>query len=199
MQYSGPVTTTRAILYALLTGKNDLQVNEIEFAVGCNRFGIVCPLPTTKQRLALFGNSKEITQLLSKKNPDVIRFAQNDMLSTTQNAERDLNETAELEPFVKKRVAIESMKLLGLSHSTESPPVAMHCRGLKIKIKDFDGTGENKPWLEASLTNHDVGVQGEKNIIVPSFGTTSALFARHFNTLRQLRRRVDLLKQTYYH
>ena len=33
---------------------------------------------------------------------------------------------------------------------------------------------------------------------MPSFGTTSALFARHFNTLRLLKRRVDLLKQSYY-
>jgi hypothetical protein len=29
-----------------------------------------------------------------------------------------------------------------------------------------------------------VGVQENKNIIVPSFGTTSVLFTRHLNTLR---------------
>ena len=44
------------------------------------------------------------------------------------------------------------------------------------------------------MTNFDVGVTGDTNIIVPSFGTTSALFTRHLNTLKLLRRRVDLLK-----
>ena len=32
---------------------------------------------------------------------------------------------------------------------------------------------------------------------MPSFGTTGALFARHFDILRQLKRRISLLKQSY--
>lgn len=41
-------------------------------------------------------------------------------------------------------------------------------------------------------------MQGDKRIIMPSFGTTSALFARHFEILRTLKRRIDLLKQAYF-
>ena len=83
---------------------------------------------------------------------------------------------------------------------SSSVPNAMHIRGIKINIKDLDNFEPelNKPYVPTKLTNYEVGVHGEKNIIIPSFGTTSAIFARHFNTLRQLRRRLDLLKQQYY-
>lgn len=81
-----------------------------------------------------------------------------------------------------------------------SPSEAIIARGVKIRIKDLDehDQSELKPFQPASLTNFEVGVLGDKSIVVPSFGTTSAIFARHFNTLRKLRRRVDLLKQSYY-
>jgi len=77
-----------------------------------------------------------------------------------------------------------------------SPPEAIIARGVRIRIKDLDEfeKSELKPFAPANLTNYEVGVNGDKSIIVPSFGTTSALFARHFNTLRKLKRRVDLLK-----
>jgi len=81
-----------------------------------------------------------------------------------------------------------------------SPAEAIIARGCKIKIKDLDDFDQNdlKPFAPVNLTNYEVGVHGDKSIIVPSFGTTSAIFARHFGTLRKLRRRVDLLKQSYY-
>ena len=47
------------------------------------------------------------------------------------------------------------------------------------------------------MTSLEVGIQGEKQLIVPSFGMTSSLFTRHCEILRQLRRRISLLKQAY--
>jgi len=61
-----------------------------------------------------------------------------------------------------------------------------------------NAVGPNQPYTPITLTNYEVGVQAEKSIVVPSFGTTSALFVRHFQVLRQLKRRVDLLKQSYF-
>jgi len=61
-----------------------------------------------------------------------------------------------------------------------------------------NAVGPNQPYTPIPLTNYEVGVQAEKSIVVPSFGTTSALFVRHFQVLRQLKRRVDLLKQSYF-
>ena len=37
----------------------------------------------------------------------------------------------------------------------------------------------------------------DKKIIIPSFGTTSKLFSQHFAILRDLRHKIDLLKQAY--
>jgi hypothetical protein len=36
------------------------------------------------------------------------------------------------------------------------------------------------------MTSLEVGIQGDKQLIVPTFGQTSALFLRHFEILRQL-------------
>lgn len=46
------------------------------------------------------------------------------------------------------------------------------------------------------MTKGELGV-GEKEIIIPSFHTTSKLFAQHFQILRELKHRIDLLKQAY--
>ena len=48
------------------------------------------------------------------------------------------------------------------------------------------------------MTNIEWGISGDKQILVPSFGTTGALFARHFDILNNLKRRIILLKQAYF-
>lgn len=103
----------------------------------------------------------------------------------------------------KKQAGVTDIKLLSMkkdANSYTSPPEAILARGVKIRIKDLDefDKSELKPYAPAQLTNYEVGVQGDKSIIIPSFGTTSAIFAKHFSTLRKLKRRVDLLKQSYY-
>ena len=46
------------------------------------------------------------------------------------------------------------------------------------------------------MTKVEMGVS-DKKIIIPSFNTTSKLFAQHFQILRELRHKIDLLKQAY--
>ena len=65
-------------------------------------------------------------------------------------------------------------------------------------MNEYGDPDEVRARSNIKLTNFEVGVQGDRNIIVPSFGTTSTLFARHFQTLRLLKRRCDLLRQCYY-
>ena len=47
------------------------------------------------------------------------------------------------------------------------------------------------------MTSIEWGVADDKQILVPSFGTTGALFARHFDILNNLKRRILLLKQSH--
>ena len=47
------------------------------------------------------------------------------------------------------------------------------------------------------MTTIEFGINHDKEILVPSFGTTGSLFARHFDILRNLKRRVILLQQAY--
>ena len=50
--------------------------------------------------------------------------------------------------------------------------------------------------LKHDKTKEEIGI-GSKRIIIPSFGTTAKLFAQHFHILRELRHKIDLLKQAY--
>ena len=46
------------------------------------------------------------------------------------------------------------------------------------------------------MTREELGV-GDTKIIVPSFKTTEDVFKNHFSILRDLRHKIDLLKQAY--
>ena len=50
--------------------------------------------------------------------------------------------------------------------------------------------------MENEQTKEELGVS-DKKIIIPSFHTTSKLFAQHFQILRDLKHRIDLLRQSY--
>jgi hypothetical protein len=65
LQYSSEITATRALIYALMTGKNNNSINEVQFIAGCNRFGIENPTPTIKKRIALYGNTVDVQRLLN--------------------------------------------------------------------------------------------------------------------------------------
>lgn len=45
------------------------------------------------------------------------------------------------------------------------------------------------------MTREELGIS-DKKIIIPSFETTSKLFAQHFHILRELRHKIDLLRQS---
>lgn len=80
-----------------------------------------------------------------------------------------------------------------------SPPEAILAKGITIKIKDIPKINEKqlKEEKKFKLTNLQISMTGNKQIVVPSFGTTGALFSRHFDVLKNLKRRVMLLKLAY--
>ena len=47
------------------------------------------------------------------------------------------------------------------------------------------------------LTQNQLGLS-KKQMIIPSFETTAKLYGEHFMILRELKYRIDLLKQSYY-
>jgi hypothetical protein len=186
-----------------MTGMNNHIVNELQFSAGCSRYGVENPHPTVRRRIALYGNTADVESLMkevAQQAPlNLPMYASNALVRKHHDISvRDLMETMEIAPKLAKRAAVADIRLL--SHSIEnltpSNPEAMLCKGVKIRLKDLEE--DDQGYRGAQLTNYEVGMQQEKSIVVPSFGTTSVLFTRHLQTLRQLRRRVDLLKQAYY-
>lgn len=47
-----------------MCGRNQKEVNDIEFIAGCNRFALDNPTPTITSRVAFFGNEESIEQKL---------------------------------------------------------------------------------------------------------------------------------------
>lgn len=166
------------------------------------------------RKLAFYGNEDKALDLLKQMKMaygvDSSQFAP---AKTTDKANQpkskepvDLKETKEITPKKQPKFTnISDIKLLSTNKDAkayEAPAEAFYASGVKIRIKDLQEFGSEKDEVKArskvSFTSFEVGVQGDRNIIVPSFGTTTALFARHFQTLRLLKRRCDLLKQSYY-
>ena len=49
--------------------------------------------------------------------------------------------------------------------------------------------------MSKEKTREELGIS-DKKIIIPSFETTSKLFAQHFHILRELRHQIELLRQS---
>lgn len=71
-------------------------------------------------------------------------------------------------------------------------------QGVNIKIKDVPNKrrSQMKEEKQFQMTNLQVSISGDKQIIVPSFGATGAIFARHFEVMSNLKRRIVLLQQS---
>ena len=64
LSWAGHMCLVRALMYAMLCGKNGNEVTEAEFLAGCNRFGIDNPMPTQTKRLYLYGNTEDMDKLI---------------------------------------------------------------------------------------------------------------------------------------
>ena len=73
-------------------------------------------------------------------------------------------------------------------------------RAYDIKNKVMNGMNKEANYaldvMEKDRTKQEFGITDQR-IIIPSFGTTSKLFAQHFAILRDLRHKIELLKQAY--
>jgi len=116
---------------------------------------------------------------------------------------RDMGETMIMKRTGKKVSGVHDIKMLERldgAKKFESPANVVLARGIAIKIKDIpkNTTLKGKVVGPENLTNVEQSINNNKeSIIVPSFGTTGALFARHFDILRNLKRRIVLLKQAF--
>lgn len=213
----------RALLYSQLCGANSKNISEIEFIAGCNRFALDNPTPTITSRLAFYGNDESIEKKLrvfAEKmaiapemfDPKVYgsqypggkpeRALDGSFVKKRHDVTmRDMQETLlpeEKKQLNRKMAAVTDVKLLNEKFDQEkmtSPAEAVVAQGMTIRIKDIPTKKENKQF---KLTNMQVSMSGNKAIVIPSFGTTGALFARHFDILSKLRKRILLLEIAFH-
>jgi hypothetical protein len=112
---------------------------------------------------------------------------------------RDMQETRVSKRERKKITGVVDLKMLDKMENAkkfESPATTILARGINIRIKDVlkEGTTKGKQKKQERITGIEHGISLEKEIVVPSFGATGELFAKHFDILRTLKRRILLLK-----
>lgn len=214
----------RAMIYAMMCGKNGNEMTDLEFIAGCNRFGLDNPTPIINPRLAAYGNAENMESLINKlakvetnyffdashfvgQNPDKNNKLNWDEFElpqqrTEKQVNRDMRESQVPMRQGRKVSGVHDIKMLDKLENAkkfESPAHVVLARGVQIKIKDIpkNTTMRGMAVGYEKHTNVQYHVSTDKEILVPSFGTTGALFARHFDILDKLKRRIILLKQAY--
>ena len=223
MSYPGTFTMARALLYSQMCGNNSENVHEQEFIAGCNRFALDNPAPTITSRIAFFGNEEPIEKklkLFAEKLQIAIELFDPDTYATMypggkpertvtgalaklryQLNVKDMHET--LLPEQAKKIAGQlEMNMLHKKEELDkfsSQVDAVISQGVTIRIKDIPlkSKADVKAEKRFNMTELQVSTAGNKQIVVPSFGATGAVFARHFDVLKNLRRRLMLLQKAY--
>ena len=210
-----------------MCGKNTHTVTDFEFIAGCNRFGLDNPTPIVTRRLAIFGNEETVEKLVEKlalqyNNINIIDseafggppetqaqsraagiLADDSLVSAKDRKKaRDMEETKLDKRTGKKVSGVHDIKMLDRINAAkkfESPAEVVLARGISIKIKDIPKSTslKGKALAPERMTNYEVDPKNNTQLVVPSFGTAGALFARHFDILSTVKRRIYLLKQAY--
>ncbi len=207
----------------MMCGKNGVGCTDKEFVAGCNRFGLDNPVPTIMRRLAHYGNEESVEKIIERmaKQYNDAKFLDADKFGSvlpdkTQaknldgpplKAERvdnakDFFETQIMKRSGKKVSGVSDIRMLDKLENAkkfESPATVVLARNTTIKIKDIpkNTTLRGRVTMPEKQTNVEYGMTDNRQIVVPSFGTVGALFARHLDILSRLKRRIYLLQQAF--
>jgi hypothetical protein len=67
MKYPGRTSQIRGYIFAAISSETNTNVIEdVYFLAGCSRFALENPIPTISTRCALYGNSRDIINLLTE-------------------------------------------------------------------------------------------------------------------------------------
>ena len=119
-----------------------------------------------------------------------------------KNLTKDMEECKVVKRTNKKLSGVYDIKILdNLSNSNRlrSPAAQLVARGIQFSIKEIpkNTTLRGRAVPQARDTSYETDMLNSREIVVPSFGAAGALFARHFDILRNLKRRINLLQQAF--
>ena len=224
LSFGGHISQLRSLVYAMMCGKNGFDCTDVEFLAGCNRFGLDNPVPIITRRMAHYGNEENVEKIVERlaKVYNDTNFLDSDKFGSVlpdktmakiegslppQKVDRadigkDFGETQIFKRAGKKVSGVHDIRMLDKLDNAKkfaSPATVILARNTTIKIKDIpkNTTLRGKVVQTEKQTNVEYGMRDDKQIVVPSFGTTGALFARHFDILSRLKRRIYLLSQAF--
>jgi hypothetical protein len=170
----------RSFLFALTSQNNSFDISNKTFLKGCSRFGIDSPYPSISQKLYLYGNDINIADYVKDKrkiknyktNYIAIPTAQPNLAVQSSNQTR-------MKPDKNVIIGVQNMKML------ESK-----------KTKQFSKQ-HPKVKQSSAILDTQINTQTNVKVVVPSFGTCSALFSQHFSILRELKKKIEKYKNMF--
>ena len=62
--FPGTITFARVFLFAYLSGENGYALDNEGFLEACTKYGLTNPVPCFSRRLAMYGNTEDVTKCL---------------------------------------------------------------------------------------------------------------------------------------
>ena len=65
--YPSKISMLRSYVYSCISGRDNTNfMTDQDFLAGCTRFAIESPIPTVSTRCSLYGNSRDVMQILEE-------------------------------------------------------------------------------------------------------------------------------------
>mmetsp|Transcript_561 Transcript_561/g.489 ORF Transcript_561/g.489 Transcript_561/m.489 type:complete len:336 (-) Transcript_561:38-1045(-) len=194
VSYPGEISFLRSFLFALTSQNNSFDISNKTFLKGCSRFGVDSPYPIVMQKLYLYGG--DISELIDIPAEEGNNVAEAQPVNTIGASTIQLTKTKTVKGDVL--VGIQNMKMLDARKNTMKG--LRQPQNKKNSSVQFGYASDNKKESSSSiLAVQNAGNSPGKNIkvVVPSFGTCSALFSQHFSILRELKKKIEKYKNMF--
>ena len=209
VSYPGKLTFLRAFLFALTTQNNSFDISNKNFLKGASRFGIDSPYPWISKKLYLYGNEINLAEMLKDKITN-LEEAQQAILAHQTNVVG--SNVVVRQPVVRNiQVGIQNLKMIDgkkklLSKQTTKMTPKQKNSSVKFGVLNIntdaptkDNGNSSAVGMSSVLSTGKQDGTPTKNVkvVVPSFGTCSALFSQHFSILRELKKKIEKYKNMY--
>lgn len=208
VSYPGECTFLRAFLFALTTQNNSFDISNKNFLKGVGRFGIDSPYPCISKKLYLYGNEINVAELIRDK-VTTLEEAQQAILAHQTNVIGS-NVVVRQPPVRSVVVGIQNLKMIEgknkkISKQTTKITPKKRMSG-QFGVLNINSDSQPKENNNTSIVGMSSVISGGKQegtpvknvkVVVPSFGTCSALFSQHFSILRELKKKIEKYKNMF--
>ncbi|CAI2376513.1 unnamed protein product [Moneuplotes crassus] len=193
VSYPGEITFLRSFLFALTSQSNSFDISNKTFLKGCSRFGVDSPYPIISKKIFMYsGGINSLVEVIEEDTKTPIERQPTNAIGASKVVAKQKSDKSNIV------VGLQNMKMLD-SKRPLSKGVKQGPKSKTSSIQFGYASGSQKDSSNSVLAIQNPGGVPNKNIkvVVPSFGTCSALFSQHFSILRELKKKIEKYKNMF--